>query len=208
MSVLSAPFKPPKSQNASALEPSWEIAKLFPYQGQWSEAAYLAIDTNRLVELSQGNIKVIEMATQSHLDISTFLFDSLRSFVQPRALGKVNYAPLPVKLWSNQFREPDVQFMLAEHSERRHEQYWEGADLVMEIVSEDRAHDLEVKRSEYAQGGVAEYWIIDPKMQEITVLSLLGDSYKLAGIYHRGDKAKSALLIGFEVDVTAVLDAK
>jgi Uma2 family endonuclease len=160
-----------------------DVAKLFPPKGQWSEQEYLALDTNRLVELSDGSIEVLEM-------------------------GNVQTAARPVRLWPGKFREPDVLFMLAEHRERRTEQYWNGADLVMEVVSEDRSHDLVKKRSEYARGGIAEYWIVDPMLKEITVLRLAGDQYEPAGVYHPGEQAASVLLAGFAVDVTAVFEAK
>ncbi len=44
--------------------------------------------------------------------------------------------------------------MKAEHAGRVTEDYWEGADLVMEVVSdgdEDRRRDLKNKREEYAR---------------------------------------------------------
>jgi Uma2 family endonuclease len=190
--------------------PSWEVALLFPRQGQWNQPEYLSLveRTNRMVELSEGNIKVIEMPTESHQDILMALQMALQAYASPRRLGKVSFAGLPVKLWSDQFREPDVVFMLAEHSERRHEQYWEGADLAMEVVSSDRRHDLQVKREEYARSGIPEYWIVDPLLKEITVLKLAGSSYEEAGVYRVGQQAASALLPGFSVDVAAVFDAK
>jgi len=160
------------------------------------------------VELSNGSIKVIDMPTELHQDILTFLFLALHSFVNDRRLGKVRFAALPVKLWQGQFREPDLLFMLAEHGERRHNQFWDGADLVMEVVREDRAHDLETKRTEYARGGIAEYWIVDPMLKEITVLKLVVDHYEPAGVYHPGEQAASVLLAGFSVDVTAVFEAR
>ena len=54
----------------------------------------------------------------------------------------------------------------------------------MEVVSddeEDRQRDLETKRQEYAQAGVAEYWIVDPKTETVTVLTLDGAAYRLHG---------------------------
>jgi hypothetical protein len=39
-----------------AVEPVWEIAQLFPGQGQWGEEEYLALTTNHLVEFSQGQV--------------------------------------------------------------------------------------------------------------------------------------------------------
>jgi len=39
-------------------EPAWEIALLFPRQGDWTEVDYFALDTNRIVELSDGFLDV------------------------------------------------------------------------------------------------------------------------------------------------------
>jgi hypothetical protein len=49
-------------------EPAWEIALLFPAQGAWSEAEYLAISdsANRLIEFRNGRIKVLAIPTEEH----------------------------------------------------------------------------------------------------------------------------------------------
>jgi len=41
-------------------EPTWDVAQLFPPQGYWSEAEYLALDTNHLVEFSQASLSTWE----------------------------------------------------------------------------------------------------------------------------------------------------
>jgi hypothetical protein len=46
-------------------EPTWEIAHLFPIQGDWTEAEYLALDTNHLIEFSDGHLEFLPMPTQS-----------------------------------------------------------------------------------------------------------------------------------------------
>ena len=95
--------------------------------------------------------------------------------------------------------------MLAEHADRRHQQYWEVPDLVMEVVApEYRRHDLETKRRKYAQAGIPEYWIVDPEEEQITVLTLEGQKYAVHGVFKRGMVTKSALLAGFEVAVDEV----
>jgi len=86
---------------------------------------------------------------------------------------------------------------------------WETADLVVEVVSEDdRSRDLETKRFEYAQAGIPEYWIIDPKKSEVIVLTLAGQRYDEHGIFTTGQRATSSLLNGFEVEVDQVFSAK
>lgn len=187
-------------------EPTWEIAHLFPAQGTWSEEEYLAWNTNRLMEFSHGYVEVLPMPTQSHQLIVLGLYRALQAFVEAHRLGMVLVAPLRVRLWPGKYREPDVVFMLAEHDSRRHEQFWETPDLVMEVVSEENRYlDLEVKRREYAQAGIPEYWVVDPAQARITILRLEGTQYALHGEFECGTQATSALLEGFAVDVMAVL---
>ena len=68
--------------------------------------------------------------------------------------------------------------------------------------------DLEVKRLEYAQARIPEYWIVDPRDAKITVLTLDGDSYAVHGEFAPGEQATSRLLPGFTVAVTEALAAK
>lgn len=189
-------------------EPAWEVAKLFPAQGSWTEEEYLGLPGNHLVEYSDGYIEVLEMPTMSHQLIVAYLYRVLHDFVTARSLGHVLFSALPVRLRAGKFREPDVLYMSAEHRDRAQEQYWNGADLVMEVVSSnDPKRDLEIKRAEYAQAGIPEYWIVEPRSRAITVLRLIGDRYEVHGVYEGGRRAVSVLLAGFEVDVNDVFSA-
>ena len=192
-------------------EPTWDIARLYPAQGTWTEREYLDLGTNQLVEFSHGFIEFLPMPTTSHQRIVLFLVNLLSAFADPSKLGEVLLAGVRVRLWEEKFREPDVVFMLAEHASRITEDYWLGADLVMEVVSgshDDRRRDLVEKREEYARAGIPEYWIVDPELGQITVLALDGSAYAVHGEFVRGQQATSKLLPGFTVDVTAALAAK
>ena len=193
-------------------EPAWDIALLYPEQGQWSDEQYLSATetTNRLVELSDGIFEVLPMPKTSHQLIIRYVHGLLFSFVSLHQLGEVLFAPLRMKLWNGTFREPDIIFMHAKHSARAREDYWDGADLVLEVVSgsaEDRRRDLVTKRREYAMAGIDEYWIVDPKEKLVTVLKRKGKRYVSHARGKPGQKVGSALLRGFEVEVGAVFDS-
>jgi Uma2 family endonuclease len=189
-------------------EPTWEIAQLFPNQGDWSEEEYLALDTNHLIEFTDGRLEFLPMPTQSHQFFVLFLYRTLWAFVTERKLGVVLAAPLRVRIRPRKYREPDILFVAARHDALRGEQYWRGADLVMEVVSpDDPGRDYVKKRQDYAQIGIAEYWIVDPVRQLITVLMLTGKEYTLFGEFTPGMRATSKLLNGFAVDVTEVFAA-
>lgn len=193
-------------------QPAWDIALLYPPQGQWNESDYLRATetTNQLVELRDGSIEVLAMPTLAHQRIVGFFYRTLLSYLAGNPVGEALFAPLRVRLWENTFREPDVVFVFNKNPNRSRDTYWHGADLVMEVVSgtaEDRRRDLVVKRREYARAGIDEYWIVDPKEKRITVLKRRGKTYLIHAQARPGDRASSALLRGFEVDATDVFAA-
>ena len=195
----------PMTKPEDATELTWEIAQLFPAQGHWSEEEYLSLDTNHLIEFSHGQMEVLPMPTQSHQLLVIALFELLRNFVLEGKLGTVLLAPMRVQLWPGKFREPDILLMRTEHDARRSDKFWEGADLVMEVVSpHDAERDKVTKRREYAQAGIPEYWIVEPVDSSISVLTLHGSEYTLHGKFVSGEIATSVLLDRFTVDVAAV----
>jgi Uma2 family endonuclease len=186
-------------------EPAWEVAKLFPAQGHWNVSDYLSLNGNYLVEFSNGYIEVLTMPTELHQLLVACLYSLLSGFSVRSHAGKVLFAPLRVQLYPGKFREPDIVFMLKENAGRRHNEFWEGADLVMEVVSDDdRRRDLETKRLEYAAAGIAEYWIVDPQKRQIIVLKLVGEKYEVHGTFIPGQSATSALLPSFTAPVAEV----
>ncbi len=53
--------------------------------------------------------------------------------------------------------------------------------LVIEVVSpgvENRNRDYRYKRTEYAARGIAEYWIVDPELQQVTVCQWVEGQYE------------------------------
>ena len=80
-------------------EPTWEVAYLFPTQGNWSEEDYLALHGNQLVEFAHGFVEVLPMPTTSHQLLVVYLYGLLLAFAQARGLGTPLVAPLRVRLW-------------------------------------------------------------------------------------------------------------
>jgi len=191
-------------------KPAWEVALLFPDQGEWSEDDYLWLTdhTRCLVEFTDGHVEVLPMPTDEHLRIVLFLYRALYAFLAARGLGIVLVAPLRLRVRTGRYREPDLLLLLAANDSRRSNRYWTGADLVLEVVSpDDPKWDLVRKRREYARAGIPEYWIVNPAAEQILVLRLAGTAYVEHGVFTRGAQATSVLLDGFTVAVAAVLDA-
>lgn len=192
----------------SAREYRRVVLELLPQQGDLSEKDYLWLTdhTNRLIEFTDGHIEVLPMPTHSHQLLLKFLLRLFEGAVEP-AGGIVLFAPLRLRLWPGKFREPDLLLLLDAADPRKQERYWDGADLVLEIVSPDEpARDLVVKRREYARAGIPEYWIVNPLDRAITVLTLDGDRYSEHGVFTPGMRASSALLPEFSLAVSDVFD--
>ncbi|HMO87459.1 MAG TPA: Uma2 family endonuclease [Lacipirellulaceae bacterium] len=194
-------------------EPAWDVALLYPLQGGWTEDDYLAIALreNWLIEYTDGCVEVLPMPTIEHQLLVRFLLNALRAFVEPRTLGMVLFAPLPIKLRVKAYREPDLIFNFTENHARNTKDYYETADLVMEVVSPDkRSHerDYQDKRADYAAAGIREYWIVDPQEQRVTVLALEGGVYVEHCVVQAAGAVTSRLLEGFAVDAASLFAAR
>ena len=185
------------------------LEDIIPPQGEWSEELYLALTDhdNRLIEFTDGFLEILPMPTDKHQSILEFLYLAFYQFIKPRG-GKVHFAALRLRIRPRKFREPDLLLLLSATDERRQNRFWLGADLALEVVSEDKPErDLVDKRGDYAEARVPEYWIVNPQTETIVVLRLQGDVYVEAGAYRRGQSAASVLMPEFSVAVDDVFNA-
>jgi Uma2 family endonuclease len=183
-----------------------EVAELWPRQGDWTEESYFALpDTNRLVELSEGKLIMPPHPTNTHQQVVGNLYRVFYAFIDAHDLGILRFAPLPVRLWPDKVREPDILFVSHEHADRVAEQAYGPPDLVVEVISAStRRTDRVEKFVEYARAGISEYWLVDPEARSIEVFALEDDAYTLLIKAGSGEKARSKLFDGFEVDVDGV----
>ena len=201
----------PVSKKAGASQAALEalLGELLPRQGCWSDEGYLWLTDhgNRPVELTDGFIEELPMPTDVHQTILSFLHALFRGWILPRG-GVAVFSALRMRVREGKFREPDLLLLRDRSDPRRRNRYWLGADLVVEVVSpDDPDRDLVEKRADYAEAGIPEYWIADPRDETLTVFVLRGEAYVEHGRHVRGEVAASVLLEGFAADVSAVFDA-
>jgi Uma2 family endonuclease len=136
MSTGTPVFDPVPSHPPVIGQPAWDVALLYPPQGQWSEEEYLKLTdhTRRLVEYTDGKIEVLSMPTIELQRILKFLLWALDSFVMQNKLGEVLLAGTRVYIDPKKYREPDVVFCSTARRARSGTRYYEGADLVMEVA--------------------------------------------------------------------------
>ena len=196
------------SSNTITPEPTWAVAHLFPPQGEWTENEFFALHANRLIELVNGNLEVLPMPTWLHQLIVDFLSEAIKQTIRSSAGGIVLQAPLPIRLFENNIREPDVMYFAPGSEPLDPRGYPTRVDLAMEVVSEGieaRRRDYEDKRRDYARARIPEYWIVDPDKQCITVLVLQENAYRVHGEFTVGQSAWSVLLPELQIDVVKVM---
>ena len=139
-------------------------------QTQISYEQFLELtDEDQHVEWVKGEVVAMSPVSNRHQDVAGFLLSLLRFYVEARQLGQVRSEPYQMKPGPTlPGRAPDIFFVADAHLSWMRNTYLDGpADLAVEIISpESRAHDRGDKFYEYEQGGVPEYWLVDPVREQ------------------------------------------
>ncbi|MEM9003803.1 MAG: Uma2 family endonuclease [Cyanobacteria bacterium P01_F01_bin.86] len=127
--------------------------------------------TRRHVELLNGEI--VEMAPEGpeHAQLNTDAADYLRQLLGTRVLIR---DAKPITLPNNASEpEPDVAIVrpLRELYRTQHP-YPDHIFWLIEYASSSLGKDLKPKRKTYAGAGIAEYWVVNLKKRQVTVLSV------------------------------------
>ena len=130
-------------------------------------------DEDTLAEWVDGRVIMASPAGLEHQLLAGFLYKTLSAYTDFKQLGVVLPPPFQMKL-PHSGREPDVIVVAQAHRDRLKETYLDGpADLAVEVISpESVTRDREKKFAEYQQGGVAEYWLLDPANQQANFYQL------------------------------------
>jgi Uma2 family endonuclease len=122
-----------------------------------------------------------------HSDIVEFLYDSFKSEVKRLGLDwKVKQGDVGIRTRINRSRQPDITIIQGEYW-RQLRQFKKSAILevpcllVVEVVSpgeENENRDYVKKLEEYADFGIAEYWIVDPLKEQVIINFLMNVSYQ------------------------------
>ena len=100
---------------------------------------------------------------------------------------------------------PDLAIVLRGSPATVNDRMVEGApDTVVEILSTDRSRDLVRKRQLYAEAGVKEYWIFDPRSDTTTLLDLRGGEYVERAVLDANATLTTPLLPGLVIPLADV----
>ncbi|MCS7264677.1 MAG: Uma2 family endonuclease [Armatimonadetes bacterium] len=169
----------------------------------WQE--FLAwIDEDIWAEWVKGEVLIMSPASNLHQALVLFLAALMQHWAEAYDLGVVRTEPFLVKLPEPlPARAPDIIFIAKENLHKITTNYLDGApDIVVEIISpESRARDRGEKFYEYEQGGVKEYWLIDPNRKQAEFYRLGEDGvFRLVSVIEEGI-FRSEVLKGFWLKV-------
>ena len=152
-------------------------------QGEFTIEDYYALPDDQRAELIDGVIYDMTAPTTAHQQILLYLGSRIREHIIGHK-GKcvVSIAPTDVRLDMDDrtIVQPDV--LVTCRREQVSERRIEGApDLVIEILSTStRRKDLHIKASKYAQAGVRELWLVDPRDRQVIIYGF-EDNDSIAG---------------------------
>jgi Uma2 family endonuclease len=137
-----------------------------------AEVHRLPEDGNKY-ELVRGELFVTPPPGDEHETIGAKLHAVLGPYVSEQRLGLV-FRPHAVMRFEGSEVEPDLMIRAPHPNRKKNDKDWNTAPipiLVVEILSAyTRRRDFNQKKELYLDAGVAEYWIVDPEEQTITII--------------------------------------
>lgn len=140
---------------------------------------YYALSEETHIEFIDGVIYDISPAPPGiHQEISRKIYVQIADFIK-HTNGSCNVysAPFNVELSCNTVVQPDIS-VICDRTKLTDKGCNGAPDWIIEIVSDDAAHNYIHKLDLYLTYGVREYWIVDPKKQSVTVYHF-GKSFEM-----------------------------
>ncbi|HXT16480.1 MAG TPA: Uma2 family endonuclease [Gemmatimonadaceae bacterium] len=131
-------------------------------------------DDGNKYELVHGVLYVTPAPGDAHETIAARLTRVLDPYVAAQGLGFVYHPRSVFRIGEEVEVEPDLMVRLPHPAAAGNDKDWESAptpSLVVEILSPStRRRDFQVKPRVYVdEGGIAEYWVVDPEGEVIHV---------------------------------------
>ena len=171
-----------------------------------SAAEYLQlpdIDEYRWLELDDGELYFTPRPRRAHQFLKDELVTHFKNHLNRFAIPTAEvYSELVIIISpeSGRILIPDLSvFLRAPGDESDVSAAGRLPDIVVEVLSSDRNRDLIRKRQLYAEAGIPEYWIFDPRNDTVLPLELRDGEYVERAILGVGDVLTTALLPGLAI---------
>ena len=177
-------------------------------------------NTDKRYELIDGELIALPPESEPNNFIANYLFFYLASSgLVPLRLIKTHNCEVQVAVLRSgdaANRYPDLIILEPEHIPLTANRLTITFDmlpprLVVEVVSPGRVgreRDYERKRAQYAARGIAEYWVIDPIEQVVTVLRLEDGQYVEVGVFRDGEVMMSPMFSQLSLRVQQIFSGE
>ena len=170
---------------------------------------FLALgETDERLELFDGVLYLMSSPTKDHQFLMRRMGILFEAFLDDFDLPPYEVHHDMTTILSEELQrvvEPDLVVILAGRADIGGVRHVEGVpDIVVEILSSDRAHDLVFKRRIYAEAGVREYWIFDPVNDTVLLLELQGNQYVERARFTAADTLTTPLLPGLAIPLADI----
>lgn len=151
-------------------------------QGEFTIEDYYALPDEQRVELIDGVIYDMSPPTSIHQLVSARISNIFMNHISANK-GKciALYAPMDVQLDCDNktMVQPDV-LIVCDRDKVKNNKIYGAPDLIVEILSQStRKKDSLLKTQKYANAGVREYWIVDPKKKRVIVYDFENDEWPI-----------------------------
>jgi Uma2 family endonuclease len=169
--------------------------------GPHRAADYFALPEGEPVELIYGRLVVSPSPNYAHQVIVALLTEWLLGIVR-RTGGRMAPAPFDVELAEHSIVQPDLVYVRKERRRVIQRHLHGPPDFAIEIVSGSNARrDRVDKLGLYAEFGVTEYWIVDPREQQFDFLVNRNGRFEVQP--QLDDRYASPVLPELEIDLAA-----
>ncbi len=154
-----------------------------PQPKLYTEEDYYNLPENVRAELIEGNLIYNQAApSRIHQSILGELYTAINNYLKAKGGPcRVYPSPFAVKLREDRrtIVEPDIS-VICDRNKLTDRGCTGAPDWIIEIVSPgNSSHDYVLKLNLYANAGVREYWIVDPRKERIFVYHLEQEHFEV-----------------------------
>jgi Uma2 family endonuclease len=193
-----------------------EGSTAYNYSGRrvtYEEFLEMTEDTEERYEYIDGEIYLLASPGMTHQITHSNLYEKFLTWFKGKPC-RVFSAPFDITLLNEEFKsknvvQPDL-IITCDHNETRtdKDRYMGIPSLVIEIVSPSaRGRDMVKKLNVYLEGGVDEYWIIDPQKQQVMLYHFIDKQPETMLVYDMHNTVNSIRFEGLCISVSDIFES-
>ncbi len=190
-----------------------EGSSAYSYSGQrvsYEEFLKITEGNEERYEYIDGEVYLLASPGFTHQSIHSNLYEKLILWFSGKTC-RVLSAPFDITLRNEETKsknvvQPDL-LVTCDHYETTNskDRYMGIPSLVIEILSpETRSRDMVKKLNVYMEGGINEYWVIEPVKEQVILYSFISKQLDQMVTYKQSEEVNSIYFKGLDISVTDI----